>query len=29
VVRNMMATQDGNVVLACSGVDRIAVVDLQ
>ena len=29
VVRNMMATQDGNLVLACSGVDRIALVDLQ
>jgi hypothetical protein len=24
-----MATQDGNLVLACSGVDRIALVDLQ
>ena len=29
VVRNMMATQEGNLVLACSGVDRIALVDLQ
>ena len=29
VVRNMMATQDGNLVLACSGVDRIALVGLQ
>jgi virginiamycin B lyase len=29
VVRNMMVTQDGNLVLACSGVDRIALVDLQ
>ena len=29
VVRNMMATKDGNLVLACSGVDRIALVDLQ
>ena len=29
VVRNMMATQDGNLVLACSGVDRIALVDVQ
>jgi hypothetical protein len=28
-VRNMMATQDGNLVLACSGVDRIALVGLQ
>jgi hypothetical protein len=25
----MMATLDGNLVLACSGVDRIAFVDLQ
>jgi hypothetical protein len=24
-----MATQYGNLVLACSGVDRIALVDLQ
>jgi virginiamycin B lyase len=29
VVRNMMATQYGKLVLACSGVDRIALVDLQ
>jgi len=29
VVRNMMATPDGNLVLACSGVDRIALVELQ
>jgi hypothetical protein len=29
MVRNMMATQDGNLVLACSGVDRIALVELQ
>ena len=29
VVRNMMVTQDGNLVLACSGVDRIALVHLQ
>ena len=29
VVRNIMATQDGNLVLACSGVDRIALVELQ
>jgi virginiamycin B lyase len=29
VVRNMMATPDGNLVLACSGVDRIALVQVQ
>jgi virginiamycin B lyase len=29
VVRNMMVTKDGNLVLACSGVDRIALVHLQ
>ena len=29
VGRNMMATRDGNLVLACSGVDRIALVDVQ
>ena len=27
VVRNMATTRDGKVVLACSGVDRIALVD--
>jgi virginiamycin B lyase len=29
VVRNMTATQDGTLVLACSGVDRIALVNLR
>jgi virginiamycin B lyase len=29
VVRNMMATQDGKLVLACSGVDRIALVGVR
>ena len=29
VVRNMMATPDGKLVLACSGVDRIALVDVR
>jgi virginiamycin B lyase len=29
VVRNMMATRDGNLVLACSGVNRIALVHVQ
>ena len=28
VVRNMMATADGNLVLACSGVNRIALVEV-
>jgi virginiamycin B lyase len=28
VVRNMMPTADGNLVLACSGVNRIALVDV-
>ena len=28
VVRNMMATPDGDLVLACSGVNRIAVVEI-
>ena len=28
VVRNMMATLDGDLVLACSGVNRVAVVDV-
>ena len=28
VVRNMMATSDGNLVLACSGVNRVAVVEV-
>jgi virginiamycin B lyase len=29
VVRNMMATSDGNLVLACSGVNRIALVEVK
>ena len=29
VVRNMMATRDGHLVLACSGVDRIALVEVK
>jgi virginiamycin B lyase len=29
VVRNMATTRDGKLVLACNGVDRIALVDLQ
>jgi virginiamycin B lyase len=29
VVRNMMATRDGNLVLACSGVDTIALVVIE
>ena len=28
VVRNMMATEDGNLVLACSGVNRVALVEI-
>ena len=28
VVRNMMATTDGNLVLACSGVNRVALVEV-
>ena len=28
VVRNMMATSDGNLVLACSGVNRVALVEV-
>lgn len=28
-VRNMMATRDGNLVLACSGVNRLALVRVQ
>ena len=27
VVRHMMATRDGNLVLACSGVNRVALVE--
>ena len=29
VVRNMMPTADGNLVLACSGVNRIALVEVK
>jgi virginiamycin B lyase len=29
VVRNMMATHDGNIVLAESGVDRVALVEIK
>ena len=29
VVRNMMPTRDGNLALACSGVDRVALVDIK
>jgi len=29
VERNMMATRDGRLVLACSGVDRIAQVEVR
>ena len=29
VVRNMMATQDGNLVMACSGVNRVALVEVK
>ena len=28
VIRNMMATPDGNLVLACSGVNRVALVEV-
>ena len=28
VVRNMMATPEGNLVLACSGVNRVALVEV-
>ena len=28
VVRNMMATANGDLVLACSGVNRVALVDV-
>jgi virginiamycin B lyase len=27
VVRNMMPTRDGNLVMACSGVNKIALVE--
>jgi len=29
VVRNMMPTKDGNLVLACSGANRVAVVEIK
>jgi virginiamycin B lyase len=29
VVRHMMATHDGNLVLACSGVNRVALVEVK
>jgi len=29
VVRNMMATRDGDLALACSGIDRIALVEIK
>jgi len=29
VVRNMMATPEGNFVLACSGVNRVALVEVK
>ena len=29
VVRNMMRTKDGHLVLACSGVNRVALVDIK
>jgi virginiamycin B lyase len=29
VVRNMMATRDGNLVIAESGVDRVALVEIK
>jgi virginiamycin B lyase len=28
VIRNMMATRDGNLVLACSAVNRVALVEV-
>ena len=28
VVRNMMPTRDGNLVMACSGVGKVALVEL-
>ena len=28
VVRNMMATADGNLVLACSAMNRVALVEI-
>jgi virginiamycin B lyase len=29
VVRHMMATHDGNLVLTCSGEDRVALVEVR
>ncbi len=29
VVRNILPTRDGNLVLACSGVNRIALVEVR
>ena len=29
VVRNMMTTRDGNLVMACSGANRVALVELK
>jgi len=29
VVRNMMATRDGNLVMACSGANRVSLVDVR
>jgi len=29
VVRNMMPTRDGSLVLACSGVNRVALVEVR
>ena len=28
IVRHMMATSNGNLVLACSGVNRVALVEI-
>jgi virginiamycin B lyase len=29
VVRNMMATRDGNIAIACSGVNRVGLVEVR
>jgi len=29
VVRNMMATKEGNLALACSGANRVALVEIK
>ena len=29
IVRNMMPTRDGNLVLVCSGVNRVALVEVR